>query len=208
MTALFMTLEGIEGVGKSTLRAGLEQWFAEQKVPVTFTREPGGTPLGEKVRQLLLSNGEPQMHADSELLLMFAARAEHLRKVIAPALAAGRSVLSDRYVDASYAYQGGGRGIAVERIAILESWLQPVLQPTLTFLLDMPVAEARLRVQNRGADTDRFEQEQVDFFARVQQAYYQRAQAYPERFVLLDATQTPQMVLQQATTVIHARLIS
>jgi len=182
----FITLEGGEGAGKSSnlafIRARLEA--AGRKVLVT--REPGGTPLAEAIRTLLLSPEHQGMSADCELLLMFAARAEHLVRVIIPALDAGQWVLCDRFTDATYAYQGGGRGVAVERIAQLEAWVQGPLRPDLTLLLDLPVEAGLQRADARG-ERDRFEQEEEAFFERVRAGYLDRARADPSRFRVIDA---------------------
>lgn len=186
MTGKFITLDGVDGAGKSTHIAFVADWLRRQGREVIVTREPGGTPLGETLRELLLHR---DMDADTELLLMFAARQEHLAQLILPALARGAWVLSDRFTDASYAYQCGGRGIAAERIAALEAWVQRGFSPDLTLLFDVPpeVAEAR-RSAARAAD--RFEREAELFFNRVRQAYLDRAQADPQRIRVLDARQT------------------
>ncbi len=183
MTGKFITLDGVDGAGKSTHLGFVADWLRQQGREVIVTREPGGTPLGETLRELLLHR---DMDADTELLLMFAARQEHLAQLILPALARGAWVLSDRFTDASYAYQCGGRGIAVERIAALEAWVQRGFAPDLTLLFDVPpeVAEAR-RSAARAAD--RFEREADQFFNRVRQAYLDRAQADPKRIRVLDA---------------------
>jgi dTMP kinase len=192
----FITLEGIEGVGKSSnlkyLRERLEQ--AGQRVVVT--REPGGTPLAEELRALLLAErpDEP-MTPDAELLLMFAARAQHLARLIRPALAAGDWVLCDRFTDATYAYQGSGRGIAEARIEVLEQWVQGSLRPDLTIILDAPVALGLERANSRGS-RDRFEGEQTAFFERVRQGYLARAEAMPQRYRIVD-TQPPLAEVQR-----------
>ncbi|MEW5965887.1 MAG: dTMP kinase [Pseudomonadota bacterium] len=182
----FITLEGVDGAGKSTHLAFVADWLRAQGREVLVTREPGGTPLGETLRELLLHQA---MDADTELLLMFAARQQHLAELIRPALARGAWVVSDRFTDASYAYQCGGRGIAAERIAALETWVQRGFTPDLTLLFDVPpeVAEAR-RAAVRAAD--RFEREAGSFFARVRNAYLDRARAEPGRVRVLDARQS------------------
>lgn len=198
MAGLFITLEGGEGAGKSTLIQGLRQWLAsEHGTEPMLTREPGGTRLGEAIRTLVLDAGQDQVSAEAELLLMFAARAQHVREVLEPALAAGRVVLCDRFTDASYAYQGGGRGQPLERIAALEAWAVAGLQPDLTLLLDLPPALGHRRIAGRG-DHDRIENEQQAFFERVRAAYRARAEACPGRFHLIDASQAPAAVLHQA----------
>ena len=181
----FITLEGVDGAGKSTHLDFVASWLREQGREVIVTREPGGTPLGETLRELLLHR---DMDADTELLLMFAARQQHLAELILPALARGAWVVSDRFTDASYAYQCGGRGIAKARIATLETWVQRGFRPDLTLLFDLPpeVAEAR-RSAARAAD--RFEREADSFFSKVRRAYLERAEAEPVRMRVLDARQ-------------------
>nr|WP_232968053.1 dTMP kinase [Pseudomonas sp. CCOS 191] len=193
---MFITLEGPEGAGKSTNREYLAARLREQGVDVVMTREPGGTPLAERIRELLLAPSEERMAVDTELLLMFAARAQHLAEVIRPALARGAVVLCDRFTDATYAYQGGGRGLSVERIAILESFVQGELRPDLTLVFDLPVEVGLARAAARGR-LDRFEQEGQAFFEAVRQAYLQRAGQQPQRYRLLDAAQ-PLSAVQQA----------
>jgi dTMP kinase len=189
VTGLFITLEGPEGAGKSTNREYLAERLREQGVDVLLTREPGGTPLAERIRELLLDpSGEP-MAADTELLLVFAARAQHLQQVIRPALAKGCVVLCDRFTDATYAYQGGGRGLSIERIAQLEQFVQGELRPDLTLIFDLPVEVGLARAAARGR-LDRFEQEGRGFFEAVRQAYLQRAAQAPQRYRVLDAGQT------------------
>jgi len=184
---LFITLEGGEGAGKSTCLAHVEAHLRKNSdTQVVVTREPGGTQLGERIRDLLLHGREP-MCADTELLLMFAARAEHLNQVIRPALAQGKIVLCDRFTDATYAYQGGGRGISPTRIRILEEWVQGELRPDLTLLLDIPVSQGLARASNRGAQ-DRFEREQGEFLERVRSAYLTAADREPDRFRIIDAS--------------------
>jgi len=186
---LFITLEGPEGAGKSTNRDYLAQLLGGSGREVVLTREPGGTPLAERIREILLAPAAEPMAVDTELLLMFAARAQHLAQVVRPALARGALVLCDRFVDATYAYQGGGRGVPVERIAILEAFVLGDLQPDLTLVFDLPVEIGLARAARRGA-LDRFEQEQRAFFDAVRQTYLQRAQAMPERYSVIDASRT------------------
>lgn len=183
----FITIEGVEGGGKSTNLEFVRQFLEQKGKEVVVTREPGGTPLGEEIRALLLGHCHDGMAVDAELLLMFAARAEHIAKVIRPALEAGKWVLCDRFTDATYAYQGGGRGVAVERIAQLERWVQGELQPDLTLLLDLPVELGLSRAGRRSAP-DRFEREQTEFFERVRQNYLARAAACADRFRVIDAS--------------------
>lgn len=189
MTGLFITLEGPEGAGKSTNREYLAEHLRAQGVDVLLTREPGGTPLAERIRELLLAPSDERMAADTELLLVFAARAQHLAEVIRPALARGAVVLCDRFTDATYAYQGGGRGLSVERIALLEQFVQGDLRPDLTLVFDLPVEIGLSRAAARGR-LDRFEQEGKAFFEAVRQAYLARAVAEPARYSLVDASQT------------------
>ncbi len=189
---LFITLEGGEGAGKSTqmafVRQRLEQALAPLGKKLVVTREPGGTELGEQIRDLLLDHRQTAMADDTELLLMFAARAQHLAELIRPSLASGDWVLCDRFTDATYAYQGGGRGIDMARIAVLEDWVQGELRPDLTLLLDLPVEVGLARAGERG-ELDRFEREQQAFFQRVRQTYRQRAEAAPQRYRIIDAAQ-------------------
>ncbi|MBL0949673.1 MAG: dTMP kinase [Pseudomonas sp.] len=189
MTGLFITLEGPEGAGKSTNREYLAERLREQGVDVLLTREPGGTPLAERIRELLLDPSDEPMAADTELLLVFAARAQHLQQVIRPALVKGSVVLCDRFTDATYAYQGGGRGLSIERIAQLEQFVQGELRPDLTLIFDLPVEVGLARAAARGR-LDRFEQEGRGFFEAVRQAYLQRAEQAPQRYRVLDAGQT------------------
>ncbi|MBN3561259.1 dTMP kinase [Aliamphritea spongicola] len=183
----FITLEGTEGVGKSTNLAFIESMLAEAGVSFSLTREPGGTPLAEELREMLLSPREETVADDAELLMVFAARAQHLQAVIKPALNDGQWVLCDRFTDATFAYQGGGRGLDQSLILDLEQRVQKGLQPDLTLLLDVPVEIGLARAAKRGA-LDRFEQEQVSFFERVRAAYLQRAADDPQRFAVIDAS--------------------
>lgn len=185
---LFITLEGGEGAGKSTQMAYVQQRLEAADKKVCVTREPGGTPLSESIRELLLDKKQTAMVEDTELLLMFAARAQHLAGRIRPALEAGEWVLCDRFTDATYAYQGGGRGISPQRIAQLENWVQGDLRPDLVILLDLPVELGMSRVGKRGK-LDRFEREQQDFFERVRADYLQRAAQNPQRYKVVDAAQ-------------------
>lgn len=186
MSGLFITLEGPEGAGKSTNRDFLAERLRSHGIDVVLTREPGGTPLAERIRELLLAPSDETMAADTELLLMFAARAQHIAGVIRPALARGQVVLCDRFTDATYAYQGGGRGLPVERIAQLEAFVQGELRPDLTLVFDLPVDVGLSRAAARGR-LDRFEQEDRGFFEAVRQTYLQRAAAAPQRYHVLDA---------------------
>ncbi len=193
MSGLFITLEGPEGAGKSTNREYLAARLREQGIDVLLTREPGGTPLAERVRELLLAPSDEPMASDTELLLVFAARAQHLAQVIVPALERGAVVLCDRFTDATYAYQGGGRGLDVERIAQLETFVQGSLRPDLTLVFDLPVEVGLSRAAARGR-LDRFEQEGRGFFEAVRATYLQRAEAAPARYRILDASQSLEAV--------------
>ena len=183
----FITLEGIEGVGKSSNLAFLRECLEARGIVVEVTREPGGTEVAEAIREVLLSPELPDMHPHTELLLMFAARAEHLERRIKPALAEGRWVLCDRFTDATYAYQGGGRGLDLARIATLETWVQGALRPDATLLLDAPVEIGMARAKRRSAE-DRFEREAVAFFERVRAQYLAMAAAEPQRYHRVDAS--------------------
>jgi dTMP kinase len=194
MTGKLITLEGGEGAGKSTVLEAVRAQLTARGLDVRVTREPGGTPAGEATRAVLL---DPQLRglcAETELLLMFASRAQLVREVVMPALFAGTWVLSDRFTDASYAYQGGGRGQPLARIADLERWAAADVRPDLTLLLDLPVADGLRRANGRGA-SDRIEMENADFFERVRAAYRARAAAEPERFRVVDASQALESVL-------------
>ena len=187
MSGLFITLEGPEGAGKSTNREYLAAKLRAEGIDVLLTREPGGTPLAERIRELLLAPSDEAMHADTELLLVFAARAQHLEQVIRPALARGAVVLCDRFTDATYAYQGGGRGLSHDRIATLETFVQGDLRPDLTLVFDLPIEIGLARASARG-QLDRFEQEGRAFFDAVRSTYLSRATAAPERYRLVDAS--------------------
>jgi len=201
MKGRLISLEGGEGAGKSTLLSGLRAHFERSGMDVLYTREPGGTPVGEAVRALVLDPAHRDMAVETALLLMFAARAQLVSEVLQPALAAGRWVLCDRFTDASYAYQGGGRGVDAARIAELERIATGGLKPDLTLLLDLPVARGRARASQRG-DADRIEAERDDFFERVRSAYRARAQAEPRRFRIIDASQPADAVLRNAVVAI------
>jgi len=205
VTGLFITLEGPEGAGKSTNREYLAERLREQGIDVLLTREPGGTPLAERIRELLLDPSDEPMAADTELLLVFAARAQHLQQVIRPALARGCVVLCDRFTDATYAYQGGGRGLSVERIAQLELFVQGELRPDLTLIFDLPVEIGLARAAARGR-LDRFEQEGRGFFEAVREAYLQRAAQAPQRYRVLDAGQSLAQVQADIDTLLPTLL--
>jgi len=199
----FITLEGGEGVGKSTNLQFIRHLLAQKQIDVVLTREPGGTELAEKIRQLLLEKHSESITPQAELLLVFAARAQHVQHVILPALAQGKWVLSDRFTDATYAYQGGGRNMDNRIIAWLESTVQGELRPDLTLLLDAPVETGLLRAQHRGK-LDRFESERRDFFERVRQAYLTRARQEPRRYSIIDAAMPLAEVQNQIGRAIEA----
>lgn len=203
MKGRLITLEGGEGAGKSTLLAGLRAHFERSGMNVLYTREPGGTQVGEAIRALVLDPAQRSLAAETELLLMFAARAQLVREVLRPALESGRWVLCDRFTDASYAYQGGGRGVDAARIAELEGIATGGLKPDLTLLLDLPVAHGRARANQRG-EADRIEAERDDFFERVRAVYRDRARAEPARFRVIDASLPAAEVLAASIAAIDA----
>jgi dTMP kinase len=205
VTGLFITLEGPEGAGKSTNREYLAERLRAEGIEVLLTREPGGTPLAERIREVLLTPGNEVMNADTELLLVFAARAQHLAEVIRPALAKGVVVLCDRFTDSTYAYQGGGRGLSLERIATLETFVQGDLRPDLTLVFDLPVEVGLARASARGR-LDRFELEGRLFFDAVRSAYLKRAEADPQRYRLIDAAQ-PLAQVQQSLDALLPQLL-
>ena len=199
---MFISFEGTEGVGKTTLIRKIHQYFEQQGKEVVLTREPGGTPLAEQIRSLLLAvNPEEQMSHDTELLLIYAARAQHLQQVILPALAAGKIVLSDRFTDASFAYQCSGRGLSQEKLQLLNQTFVARM-PNITFWLDAPIELGMTRARERGA-LDRFEQEKLSFFAKVRAGYETLWQAEPERMKRLDATQNADVVFEEALNYIE-----
>lgn len=184
----FITIEGVDGAGKSSHVPGVVAQLQEAGFTVCATREPGGTPLGERLRVEIL-NGDNQMALSTEVLLAFASRAEHLHKVITPALARGEAVLSDRFTDSSYVFQGAGRGFPAENIRLLEQMVHPDLKPDLTLLFDLPIPEATVRLKKTEKTPDAFESQAAEFHERVRQAYQDRAQADPGRFVIIDSSQ-------------------
>lgn len=195
----FITIEGSEGAGKSTNIRYVQDYLSSKNIEFISTREPGGTDISEKIRDLLLDKSNTSLCDDAELLLMFAARAQHLNELIIPALESGKWVISDRFTDASYAYQGGGRGLSWEKITQLEQWVQGSLRPDATILLDIPVDIGMDRVRERG-ETDRFEQEQLSFFNRIRDAYLRLAKENPERFHIVDT--------QPAIEEVHKQMLS
>lgn len=201
--SLFITLEGSEGVGKTSNMEFIKTLLTERGIGFVETREPGGTALGESLRSMLLGEEYKGMSDDTELLLMFAARAEHVAQVIRPALEKGQWVLCDRFTDATYAYQGGGRQLDIQRIEGLENWVLGELRPDLTILLDAPVEVGRERAGKRSAP-DRFEQERDAFFNRVRASYLARAEAEPERIKVVDASQELVSVQLQIKQIMQA----
>lgn len=193
LAAKFITLEGMEGAGKSTNLAYICEFFDRQSIKYRVTREPGGTEIAELIRELLLKHHDEAIYPMTELLLIFAARAQHLEAVIKPALANGEWLISDRFTDATYAYQGEGRQLGGDKVELLEKFVQQSLRPDLTIILDVPVELSAQRVRHRG-ELDRFETESSDFFQRVRDAYYQRAAADPNRYSVIDASRDLQTV--------------
>ena len=202
MKPRFITLDGIDGAGKSTNLAVIKAWFEKHKLPVLFTREPGGTPAGEALREILL-NPATQVSLRTETLLMFAARQQHLETVILPALKNGTHVVSDRFTVATFAYQGGGRGVPLQDIATLEHWVQGDFRPDLTLLLDVPLEVSMARI-NQTREKDRFEQEAAEFFNRVREVYLQRANEQPERYAVIDSSQSLDAVKNQIETALDS----
>ena len=202
MKPKFITLDGIDGAGKSTNLAVMKAWFEKHKLPVLFTREPGGTPAGEALREILL-NPATQVSLRTETLLMFAARQQHLETVILPALKNGTHVVSDRFTDATFAYQGGGRGVPLQDIATLEHWVQGDFRPDLTLLLDVPLEVSMARI-SQTREKDRFEQEEAEFFNRVREVYLQRANEQPERYAVIDSSQSLDAVKDQIETTLDS----
>jgi len=202
----FITVEGGEGAGKSSNLSYIQSRLEEAGIEVLFTREPGGTDLGEDIRELLLGHKHTGMADDTELLMMFASRAEHLNRKIIPALEAGTWVLCDRFTDATYAYQGGGRDISFDRIAMLENWVQGELRPDMTLLLDLPVETGLERARNR-SEPDRFESEKIEFFERVRAAYLKIASQEPARVKVIDASKPLDQVQAQIRSTLEATIL-
>jgi len=201
MSGKFITIEGIEGVGKSTNSQFIQQWLIQQNISFVHTREPGGTALAEDIRSLLLTPREERVHTNAELLMMFASRAQHIGEVIQPALDDDKWVLCDRFTDATYAYQGGGRGVSLNKISQLETLVQDDLRPDLTLILDLPVEVGLGRAKARGA-LDRFEQEKLNFFEKVRQAYLDIAAQQPKRCRVIDASLPLEQVQLQILAVL------
>ena len=202
MKGFFLTIEGVDGAGKSSHMERISTCFKAHRYDIVTTREPGGTPLAERLREILLSQN---MSLETELLLMFAARQEHINQLIKPALSAGRAVICDRFTDSSFAYQGGGRQMSHQKIQSLVDLVHPELEPDLTLLFDLPLEIARARML-RERQLDRFEQEQADFFERVRAAYLKRANDDPERFVIIDSSQPKERVAKRVCQAINDRL--
>lgn len=205
MRGKFITLEGIDGAGKSTHLAWVAEKLRSRGLDVTVTREPGGTTVGEKLRELLLNRAQ-RMHPETEAMLMFAARREHLDKVILPALARGTWVLCDRFSDATFAYQGGGSGVAWDKLQALERWVQDGLQPDLTLYFDVP-PEVGLRRVSRIRQPDRFEQERDEFYRKVREAYLRRAQEFPERVRVVDGTHSVSDIQKELENIIASHCV-
>lgn len=209
MNGRFITLEGIEGAGKSTVAKFVLAYLGRRQIAGRLTREPGGTPLAERIRELVLSRGAESLPDAAELLLMFAARSVHLQNLIEPELAAGRWVICDRFTDATYAYQGAGRRVDPDRIRRLEEWVQGARRPDLTLLIDVPVEMGLARARSRATGTanvrDRFETEQVAFFERVRRVYLERAAAEPERIVVIDGAPSVEAVAAQIARALQSR---
>ncbi|WP_289282727.1 MULTISPECIES: dTMP kinase [unclassified Methylophaga] len=206
MIGKFISIEGIEGAGKSTQIQFIKTYLERFNQTVVVTREPGGTPLAEEIRELLLKPREERMSDDTELLLMFAARAQHINQVILPALSEGKWVVCDRFVDATFAYQGAGRGIHEERIAALSEWTLAGLKTDLTLLFDLPVEVGQQRVNQRLLQKDRFEQEKTDFFEKIRHCYLERAAAEPERIQIIDAEKSITAIEQQVSNILDKLL--
>ena len=202
----FITIEGMEGAGKSTNLNYVIDFFQQRGIAFTATREPGGTEISEKIRHLLLEHHNENLAPLAELMLIFAARAQHINKVIRPALDDGQWVICDRFTDATYAYQGAGRQLGGEKVEFLERFVQQDLQPDLTIILDVPVALSNKRVEQRGGKLDRFELEDSDFFQRVRDAYHQRASFAPERYELIDASQSLAQVQTELQNILEQLL--
>ena len=198
---LFITLEGIEGAGKSTVVDFIEDFLTKEGHDVIKTREPGGTVIGEQIREILLKNENYTLTYDTELLLVFSARAQHIQEVILPALSLGKIILCDRFTDASYAYQGGGRGIDASRINLLEKWVQGDLRPNLTLLFDLDVSIGMQRTKKR-SDADRFEQEEINFFEKIRNTYLERAKNEPQRFRIINSASSLENVKEQIVTIL------
>lgn len=198
---LFITLEGIEGAGKSTAADFIEDFLIKEGHDVIKTREPGGTIIGEQIREILLNNENHTLTHDTELLLIFSARSQHIQEVILPALSSGKIILCDRFTDASYAYQGGGRDIDASRINLLEKWVQEDLRPNLTLLFDLDVSISIQRTKKR-SDADRFEREEINFFEKIRNTYLERAKNEPQRFRIINSASSFERVKEQIVAIL------
>jgi dTMP kinase len=205
MSGHFISLEGGEGAGKSTQIDHIKEWLEKRGHTVIVTREPGGTPLAEIIRNMVLHGEHPEMTAHTEMLLIFAARAQHVSELIQPALSRGDSVICDRFTDASFAYQGGGRGLPRSELESLETMVMGELRPQLTLLLDLPVETGLQRASGRGSE-DRFETESLNFLQRARTVYLERAEEFSERYVVIDATQSADAVWQQIKHTLEQRV--
>ena len=197
----FITIDGIEGAGKSTAVDFIEDFLTKEGHDVIKTREPGGTVIGEQIREILLKNENYTLTYDTELLLVFSARAQHIQEVILPALSSGKIILCDRFTDASYAYQGGGRDIDASRINLLEKWVQEDLRPNLTLLFDLDVSIGMQRTKKR-SDADRFEREEINFFEKIRNTYLERAKNEPQRFRIINSASSLESVKEQIITIL------
>lgn len=195
----FITFEGIDGAGKSTHISFVQQLIEAQGISVVSTREPGGTELGEALRSILLNQ---KMHLETEAMLMFASRREHLAQVIEPALAAGQWLISDRFTDASFAYQGGGRHLSIEKLNALENWVHPHLQPDLTLLFDVPISVAKARL-DATRTLDKFEKEDAEFFNNTRNEYLRRAKEFPQRFRVIDSTRSIEEIRDELQLIVN-----
>jgi dTMP kinase len=206
MSGVFVSLEGVEGAGKSTVIKALTEYFASRSQDIVFTREPGGTPIAEKIRSVLLDEHPEPMHDDCELLLVYAARVQHWHTIIRPSLETGKHVVCDRFTDATFAYQGAGRGLPMARIHELDHWAMEEQRPDLTIFLDLPVAVGRERTLQRDAIADRIEREDQEFFEAVRQGYLALVDAEPERFRVVDATAPADQVCRQVIGLVEEAL--
>jgi dTMP kinase len=203
----FISIEGIEGAGKSTAIIFIKEYFSRLSKEMIATREPGGSSLAEKIRELLLYSVQETMYSETELLLMFASRTQHIQQLIKPALIAGKYVVSDRFIDASYAYQGGGREIALHKIAALDNLFVGNLYPDLTLLLDISAEQGLARTEKRNQAKDRIEEEKLDFFLRVREVYLNRAKEDPNRIKIIDASLELSLVQKQIQTILNEFLL-
>lgn len=202
-TGVFITLEGTEGAGKSTNLTFINQWLVNNNIATITTREPGGTNIGEAIRNVLLDTNNKEMNAETELMLMFSARNQHVQEKIIPALKKGQWVISDRFTDSSYAYQGAARGIEYQRIEELEKWVLQDFKPDMTFVFDLSVEEGMQRLKSRGNKKDRFEREEIVFFEKVRNSYLNRAKQLPNKYTIIDASKSLSIVQNQIEGVLN-----